>query len=109
MGSERTRYLSLVSECRADPRGRGRLPGRPSAGPAILAGPSCQTCTHRILFDIAPYPVELQFLPNQVVVTFLLPERLPGETEYDIGALGRRTSHPRKKTAEAADYRAAAT
>jgi hypothetical protein len=53
--------------------------------------------------------VELQFLPNQVVVTFLLPERLPGETEYDIGALGRRTSHPRKKTAEAADYRAAAT
>jgi hypothetical protein len=36
-----------------------------------------------------PYPLDLQLRPNQVLVAFLLPERLPGETEYDIGALGR--------------------
>jgi hypothetical protein len=48
-----------------------------------------QSCSHRIVFDIVPDPVELRLVPHQVVVAFVLPKGSSGQCQDGVGPPGR--------------------
>jgi len=61
----------------------------PGAGPWIVFGECNQSCSSRVVLDVQPNPGELPLIPNDVIVRFVLPERLAGAMKQQI-RLGRR-------------------
>ena len=67
-----------------------RRPRRPAgAGPRVLLRGVCQSRPHRIVLDVPLNAAKFLAVAHQVIVALVLPERLSGAMQQQVGAPGR--------------------